>query len=124
MGSDPAPLTRTPVSSYGRGPCGAVTAQHYLFSLGENKGEVLINYLPAGLHPLCIVLRLFDFDNITWLIGTESSGNKCLGVVYPRLVFFFSTAQKPKGWTFSLYNVLYRNMLHTCRNTAVNITRQ
>lgn len=43
-GSDPTAPTRTPVSSYGRGLCGAITAQHYLFSVGENKGEVLINY--------------------------------------------------------------------------------
>lgn len=57
MGSDPAALTRTPVSAYGRGLCGALTAQHCLASLGEDKGDVVINYLPAGQHLLCNVLR-------------------------------------------------------------------
>lgn len=115
MGSDPASRTRTPVSSYGRGPCGAVTAQHYLFSLGENKGEVLINYLPAGLHPLCIVLRLFDFDNITWLIGTEGSGNKSLGVVYLRLVFF-SQHKNQEGGPF-VYIMSYIEACYTSAET-------
>lgn len=43
----------------------------------------------------------FWLDNITWLIGTESSGNKCLGVVYPRLVYLFSPLHKNrKGGPF------------------------
>lgn len=37
MGCDPAALTRTPVSPYRRGLCGAFTAQHRLFSTGEDK---------------------------------------------------------------------------------------
>lgn len=59
MGSDPPALTRTPVSIYRHGLCGAITAQHRLSSMGEDKGDVVINYLPAGLHPLGIVQRLF-----------------------------------------------------------------
>lgn len=61
MGSDPPVLTRTPVSTYRHGLCGAIPAQHGLFSLGEDKGDVVINYSPAGLHPLGIVLGLFFF---------------------------------------------------------------
>lgn len=113
MASDPPGLTRTLVSTYRHCLSGAITAQYYLFSLGEDIGDVVINYLPAGLHPCSM-----PCSKTFWTLIVVRNRNRKLweplhGCNFPtiaRFVVIFVVLNGP-------LQILYK-----CRNMKVTIT--